>query len=384
MCGCRGEPASLQSRANRARSSGGRRAELGDKGLINAMSKRRKSVRRSVKQGGPRRERLKTPPVLFEKTQKLVQRIQAATDGTFLTYWTSEGGSICSNDVQALYEVLREVRPAGRATVFIKSDGGDGQASLRLIHLLREYVTNLTVLVPLACASAATMLALGADEIQMGPLAFLTPIDTSLEHALGPLDSRNEIAFVGQDEVTRTIALWDKHSPGGTVNPFQEVYRYIHPLVIGAVDRATSLSIRLCTEILLYHIDRRDEAERIANALNADYPAHEYPITPREARRLGLKVRELSPELNDTLLELNKLYSEMGQRAVTDFDEFNYHNNEICNIIEGPGIQLFYQNDKDWHYRKEERQWVSLNNESCWHRLARKNGRVAKSRIYIS
>jgi hypothetical protein len=238
--------------------------------------------------------------------------------------------------------------------------------------------------VPLSCASAATMLALGADEVHMGPLAYLTPIDTSLEHPLGPVDPRNETAYVGQDELQRVLSLWEEHSRGTDVNPFQELYKYLHPLVVGAVDRATSLSIRLCSEILRYHLGEGNEAERIAKALNAEYPAHEYPITPREARRLGLTVKALSPELNDTLLELNHLYSEMGQRAVTDFDEFNYHNNEIVNIIEGPGVQLFYQNDKDWHYRKEERQWVSLHVESCWHRSVLTDGRVERSKIYMS
>ena len=155
-------------------------------------------------------------------------------------------------------------------------------------------------------------------------------------------------------------------------------------IVVGAVDRATSLSIRLCTEILQYHLDNDAEAERIAGALNADYPAHEYPITPREARRRGLNVKNLDPELNATLLELNQLYSEMGQRAVTDYDEFNYHNNEIVNIIEGPGAQFYFQNDKDWHYRKEERQWSSLHVESGWYRSVIEKGRVKRFRLYMS
>jgi hypothetical protein len=305
-------------------------------------------------------------------------------EGTFLTYWTSESGSICSNDVQAMYEALQAVRPGERITIFVKSDGGDGTSSLRLIHLLREYARQLIVLAPLECASAATMLALGADEIHMGPLAFLTPIDTSLEHQLGPVDPRNETTFVGQDELHRVVTLWEKHASGGDINPFQELYKYLHPLVIGAVDRATSLSIRLCTEILDYHLEDHAEAQRIANALNSMYPAHEYPITSREARKLGLNVSPLAAELNQLLLELNKLYSEMGQRAVTDHDEFNYHNNEIVNIIEGQGVQLYFQNDKDWHYRKEERQWVSLNVESCWYQMLAVNGRVRRSKLYIS
>ncbi|MFH1109659.1 MAG: hypothetical protein V1790_10765 [Planctomycetota bacterium] len=344
-----------------------------------------KTIKRSgLKRTSSRKRGIKRPPVLFEKTHKIINRINEMIDGTFLTYWTSEYGAICGNDVQAMYEALKVVKPQERITLFVKSDGGDGQSALRLIHLLREYVRHLTVVVPLECASAATMLALGADEIQMGPLAFLTPVDTSLEHAMGPVDPRNETAYVGQDEVQRVLTLWQKHSPTSDVNPFQELYKYLHPLVIGAVDRATSLSIRLCTEILRYHMTVPQEAERIANALNAQYPAHEYPITPREARELGLNVKDLAPELNDILLDLNNVYSEMGQRAVTDYDEHNYHNNEIVNIIEGPGVQLYFQNDKDWHYRKEERQWVSLHVESCWYRCVMKNGRMRQTRLYMS
>ena len=101
-----------------------------------------------------RQQRAKTPPVLFEKTQRLVKRIDELIDGTFLTYWTSESGSICANDVQAMYEALRVVQPAGRITLFVKSAGGDGQSALRLIHLLREHAAHLTVLAPLECASA--------------------------------------------------------------------------------------------------------------------------------------------------------------------------------------------------------------------------------------
>lgn len=333
---------------------------------------------------GPRKPKIKRPPVLFEKTQKVFKAVAAQIDGTFLSYWTSEQGSICASDVQAMYEVLRSVKPQRRITLFVKSSGGDGQSALRLIHLLREHCDHLRVLVPLECASAATMLAMGADEIHMGPLAFLTPVDTALDHPLGPLDHRNEAAFVGQDELQRTITLWEKHAGSSHVNPFQELFKYLHPLAIGAVDRATSLSIRLCSEILQYHMKDAAEAERIAKSLNADYPAHEYPITPRQARILGLNTHKLDPAVHEQLLALNHLYSEMGQRAVTDYDERNYHDNEIVNIVEGPGVQLYFQNDKDWHYRHEERQWSSLRVESSWFRSMWEAGRVKRSRVYMS
>src|SRR6185369_837418 len=311
------------------------------------------------------RPRIKVPPLLFEATQATLNRIQRRVDGRFLSYWTSTSGSVCDNDVMALHEILQGAGPQQRLVLFVKSDGGSGMAALRMVHLLRRYAKRLTVVAPLNCASAATMLALGADTIQMGPLSFLTAVDTSLEHDLSPLDHTNNLVAVSHDEVERVIRLWKETGRGGGVNPYQELYKYLHPLVIGALDRASSLSLMLCREILGYHMRDPKKAERISRRLNSSYPAHQYPITSREARALGLDVRDLDPTLDELLQELNLLYSEMGQRAITDYDEENHHDNEITNILEGRGLQVLYQVEKDWHYRKEERRWVPMNDVSA-------------------
>jgi len=260
-------------------------------------------------------------------------------------------------------------------------------ASLRMVHLLRRHAKRLTVVAPLNCASAATMLALGADTIGMGPLSYLTAVDTSLEHDLSPLDHTNNLVPVSNDEVDRVIRLW-KETLGrdkgpDRVNPYQELYKYLHPLVIGSLDRASSLSLMLCREILGYHMKDARKAERIARQLNSSYPAHQYPITSREARRLGLNVLDLEPATDSLLQELNLLYSEMGQRAITDYDEANHHDNEITNILEGKGLQVLYQVEKDWHYRKEERRFVPMNDVSAWYRCRSKDGKVQKTKFHI-
>jgi hypothetical protein len=331
------------------------------------------------------RVRIKTPPLLFEKTQALIDRVQRRVDGTFLSYWTSTSGSVCDNDVMALQALLEAHGPQQRIALLVKSDGGSGMAALRLVHLLRRYAPRLTVIAPLNCASAATMLALGADTIQMGSLSYLTAVDTSLEHDLSPLDHTNQLVPVSNDEVDRVIRLWRDTvgRRGDGVNPYQELYKYLHPLVIGALDRASSLSLMLCREILGYHMKDTRKAERIARRLNSSYPAHQYPITSREARRLGLKVQEIPGDLDRLLQELNLLYSEMGQRAITDYDEENHHDNEITNILEAKGAQVFYQVEKDWHYRKEERRWVAMNDVSSWFRCRMRDKRMVKEKMHI-
>ena len=332
-----------------------------------------------------RRRRLKTPPLLYAKTQRLLGRIEERVTGTLLTYWMSTRGSVCDNDVMAMHEVLREIGPQQHLTLLVKSDGGSGMAALRLVHLLRRHTKRLTVMAPLNCASAATMLALGADSIAMGPLSYLTAVDTSLEHDLSPVDHTNNLVSVSNDEVDRVIRLW-KETIGrdkDSVNPYQELYRYLHPLVIGALDRASSLSLMLCREILGYHMRTRRRRSRIADSST---PRTRRTSTRSPAGRRaawGSTIDDIDAETDQLLQELNLVYSEMGQRAITDYDDENHHDNEITNILERRGRQVFYQVEKDWHYRKEERRWVAINDVSSWYRCRRVRGRLSKTRLHI-
>lgn len=331
---------------------------------------------------GPR-PTLKNPPILFEKTQSVIRQIESKLGQPLLTYWNSPNGSICDNDVIGLYGILQSIGKVNKLSFFIKSDGGSGQVSLRMVNLLRQFVQHLTVLVPLACESAATMLALGADKIRMGPMAHLSAVDTSLTHDLSPIDRDNDRVSVSQDELQRVVRLWQKQSDAKASNPYESLFEYVHPLVVGAVDRASALSTMLCETILSYHLKNPKKTRKISDTLNSGYPSHGYPITLREAHRIGLKVDPLDERINRSLLELNEIYSEMGQRASTDFDERSSHDNSILNIIEGRGLQILFQNDKDWHYRAEERRWVTLNDKSSWRKVELVKGKSVVSTFHV-
>ncbi len=327
--------------------------------------------------------KINKPPILFPQTQKIIAQIEKKLDGPFIAYWSSGNGSVCHNDVAGFFEVLKELGHQKHVYLFIKSNGGNGQAALRIVNLLRQFANKITALVPLECASAATMMALGADEIKMGPLAYLTAVDTSLTHALSPVDRNNNAVSVSQDELNRVLRLWRESAKVGDTNPYKNLYEHVHPLVFGAIDRASSLSIKICEEILSYHLKDIKERKRISKHLNSAYPSHGYPIMLREAQRIGLHVGALDPVINDLMIDLNEQYSEMGQQAITDYDQENYHDHEILNIIEGGGVAFNYQNDKDWHYRKEERRWVPMNDQSAWNRISMSGGKMQTKRFHI-
>lgn len=330
--------------------------------------------------------KVKQPPVLFSKTQEVLHQLAQRLGGPVITYWNNPRGSVCSNDVVALNEILARQGQHEAIYLFIKSDGGSGQVSLRLVNLLRQHCRRLVALVPFECASAATMITLGADQILMGPTAYLTAVDTSLNHALSPVDRDNDRVSVSLDELNRVIRRWQavESQANAQENPYKSLFGYVHPLVIGAVDRAESLSVMLCRELLAYHIADEAKAHDIAATLNSKYPSHSYPILLKEAQKIGLNAAALPTDVNELLLELNRLYSEMGQKATTDFDESRAHGNEILNILEGGDVQIFYQHDKDWFYRSEERRWITLNDHSSWRRIERIGGKLRRSIMHIS
>ena len=53
---------------------------------------------------------------------------------------------MCSNDVIALNNILERLGQHDTLYYFIKSDGGNGQASLRMVNLLRQHCRQLIAL----------------------------------------------------------------------------------------------------------------------------------------------------------------------------------------------------------------------------------------------
>src|SRR6266568_2462958 len=330
-----------------------------------------------------RRREVAQPPILMERTQPVSERLSTLLGEPVFTYWNSTKGAICQNDVAGLYALIRSTGKLERLSLFMKSDGGSGHAALRMVNLLRRYVKHLTVLTPLECQSAATMLALGADRILMGPLAHLSAVDTSLTHDLSPIDRDNDRVSVSNDELLRVVRLWTEQAKDSTANPYESLFPYVHPLVIGAVDRSSALSTRICEEILSYHMTDKAAAREISNNLNSSDPSHNYPIPLREAKRIGLNVEAMDDNVNALLFELNEVYSEMGQSATTDYDEKNSHDNSIIKLMEASGTLIYYQLDKDWHYRSEERRWVALNERSIWRKAEIVQGKVTISQLHV-
>ena len=82
-------------------------------------------------------------------------------------------------DVHALMEVCYKVKER-ELDLIIHSPGGAPNAAEQMLNYLRSRFDYIRAIVPLQAKSAATMIALGCDEIVMGDHSELGPIDPQL------------------------------------------------------------------------------------------------------------------------------------------------------------------------------------------------------------
>jgi ClpP class serine protease len=107
----------------------------------------------------------------------LIQHIEELRGSRVVVYVTGDrppwGAQIGNDAIRPLYDHLRQLGHVEALDLFIYSRGGDIDVPWRIATGLRNTAAKWSVLVPFRANSAATLLALGADEIVMGPQAEL-------------------------------------------------------------------------------------------------------------------------------------------------------------------------------------------------------------------
>ncbi len=284
----------------------------------------------------------------------LITRLEVSLDGPLLVYWTPADAQITIEDAQALRRVLAGKPRSGTLHLCLTSQGGQGQAALPIVRELRQHCDRLVVQVPVRASSAATMVALGADEIRLGTCAYLTPVDAALQHQLAPKIAGDQTATVIPDEVARVLALWRKENGHGTEHPFQHLFPHVHPLVIGAIERLTSLSQRICDTLLAFHLAEAEHRKRIVAALVDGYPAHSYPILLEEAQRIGLPAVAMEPAVETALVEVVELLQGDVRQRRWDWDEGRLLLRRRMTVIQTRDRRAEYREDGLYRDENEE------------------------------
>jgi hypothetical protein len=220
--------------------------------------------------------------------------------------------------VRVVYDHLA-AKPENRRHVdlFIHSNGGSGTVPWRLVNLIREFADRFEVLIPHKAYSAATLTALGADQIVMHPMGELGPIDPSVANAFNPRDPLNNQAIpISVEDVLSYIALvkddvgirHEDELVHALLGFMSSPTHPVHPLALGNVKRHHARSKLVAKKLLLKHMQHDDEVkiDRIIDNLTSKLFYHGHPINRTEARSdLDLKIDpNPSKAVLDTMWEL--------------------------------------------------------------------------------
>lgn len=165
--------------------------------------------------------------------------------------------------------------------------------------LLRDRVKKVGVIIPQSAFSAATLLALGADEIVMHPCANLGPVDPQIHvKRKGSPNAAPDVINLGSEDlagfltyVRENVGLSDQEYLKAT---FEMFCQEVGAIPIGIAARGARLSLSLGTKLLQMHMKdeaAKQKAEAIARTLNREFFHHGYPVGRKEAREIGLKDR---------------------------------------------------------------------------------------------
>jgi hypothetical protein len=229
--------------------------------------------------------------------QRRYQAIEDYRKRPLIVYATSTRPGVparmAGDAVREFIDQLDALPDATAIDVLVHSTGGDALTAWKLMSILRERFDNVAVLVPFMAFSAATLFALGADEIVMHPHASLGPIDPQISIPL-PDGSRREFAYEDVGAFLRFLSTEVKISEQVHISTIiEKLFSVVDPVHVGAAKRASELSSSVGERLLLMHMtasEDKSRAKQIAVNLNKSFFAHGDAVSRSRAKDLQLAI----------------------------------------------------------------------------------------------
>jgi hypothetical protein len=254
----------------------------------------------------------------FADRLPLIKKIEDLRGSKVICYLTSlrpgVPGQMGDDAIRELLDQLLAlpVRPVEKLDVFLCSDGGDSVLPWRLVPVFRHFAKSIAVLVPYHAYSAATILALGANEIVMHPFGVLGPIDPTVTNEFNPQIQPGRLSGISVEDV-KAYVNFVKQTVGIThedelVQMLAILAEKVHPLALGNVERFLSQSRMIARKLLNTHmnsVSERDIEDIVENLASKLY-FHGHPINRTEAEKeLRLPIAQnVSPDVEAAMWQL--------------------------------------------------------------------------------
>lgn len=251
----------------------------------------------------------------FKHRQGLFTQLVSHRNRNLLTLVTSTkkpeqhfAAQIATDILPVFYELLRERSEERKLDLLIYSSGGQIDAPWPIVNLIREYYDDLHIIVPWRAHSAATLICLGANEIEMGPLASLSPIDPQLviTHA-----EKKETVSAGIEDIYGYYLLIQdtlQLDSAGKTEALKLLASRISPEILGQASRIRNEIRIIATNLLRLHIEDDNKIGTIVSNLVEKLHSHQYMVNRTEAQRMGLPVKFLDDKSEKISSEILNSY----------------------------------------------------------------------------
>lgn len=248
---------------------------------------------------------------------KLIEKIEEERNSRVIAYITGDRfgippAQIGEDILPRLKEFLSKIGKTEKIDLFLYSRGGMTNVPWMIVSLIREYANNFSVLIPFRAHSAATMIALGADEIVCGPAAQLGPIDPSITTPFNPIDQQGRLLEVGTETVRAYMEFLNNSGDFAKLG-FDKLLNTLNPLALGEIYRNHYYIRNMAMKILSLHnggkLDQK-ERENIVKKLVEEMYYHGHAITRKEAKEIGLNIVEADEKLEKLMWQLYADYAE--------------------------------------------------------------------------
>lgn len=239
----------------------------------------------------------------FHERQALYAQVENIRNRPLIVYVTSarqgSSGLIAADTVPEVLQQLQALPPnTTELDLLLVSNGGDPTVAWRVVSLIRERVKKFSVLVPQAAYSAATLIALGADEIVMHPHGNLGPTDPQIQAPRkGKDSSANDSVHFGSEDLAAFLKFArDEVGLGDQAQMLSVFSRFcddVGSVAIGIAARSAQLTVTMGEKLLQLHMldeSSKAKARAISEKLTRDFFHHGYPVSRTEARDIGLKI----------------------------------------------------------------------------------------------